>query len=280
MTAASQSFESKSCGAHCVRACIFVPASAWSAAAACAAASSSVNCCITSWASCGTNIVVLKWVRRAPHSDRLQYASLSADLPVVDMRLSAGALLGSYLQLGSLSGQCLLRKVLLLLQLLCEAVAGTSHCCGLVSSMLLLQLPPELSCYCMGSCTLCIQGLAQPLSLLFRLCKLALQLLALLLRLSPPSNAIQPSSGSLSQVPADALCDDIFTVQICFLCCRRQQANWERLPIPQPCTMDQLGSLMASSLTLRPHTFHRLPGQWRKPASGTLPGLPVLLQPS
>ena len=103
------------------------------------------------------------------------------------MHLSAGALLGSYLQLGCLSGQRLLRKVLVLLQLLCEAVAGTSHCCGLVSFMLLLQLPPELSCCCMGSCTLCIQGLTQPLSLLFCLCKLALQLLALLLCLLPPS---------------------------------------------------------------------------------------------
>lgn len=198
----------------------------------------------------------------------------------MEVRLSAGALLGSYLQLGSLSGQRLLGKVLLLLQLLCEAVAGTSHCCGLVSFMLLLQLPPELSCYCMGSCTLCIQGLAQPLSLLFRLCKLALQLLALLLCFLPPSNATQPSSGSLLQVPADALCDNIFTVQVWSLCCNRQQANWERLPIPQPCIMDQLDSLLAAGLTFRPHTFHRLPGQWRRPASRTLPGLPELLWPS
>ena len=56
------------------------------------------------------------------------------------------------------------------------------------------------------------------------------------------------------------------------------QLKW--LPIPQPCILDQIGSLLALGLTFRPHTFHRLPVQWRKLASGTLPGLPVLLQPS
>ena len=99
-------------------------------------------------------------------------------------------MLGSYLQLGGLYGQCALRVVLLLLQLLCEADIGISQLCGLVGFMLLLQLPPELSCCCLSSSTRCIKGLAQPLSLLSGLCKLALQLLALLLCFLPPSIAI------------------------------------------------------------------------------------------
>ena len=97
----------------------------------------------------------------------------------------------AYLKLSSLSGQCLLRVVVLLLQLLCKASMGFSHCSGLVSFMLLLQLPPELSYCLLSCCLLCVKGLTQPLSFLSGLCKLALKLLALLLCLLPPSTGVQ-----------------------------------------------------------------------------------------
>ena len=97
-----------------------------------------------------------------------------------------------HLQLGSLSGQCLLRVVLLLLHLLCEADIGISYCSGLVSYMLLLKLPPELRCCLVSCCTLCIESLMQPASLLSGLCKLALKLLALLLCFLPPAVVIRP----------------------------------------------------------------------------------------
>ena len=77
----------------------------------------------------------------------------------------------------------------------------------------------------------------QPLSLLSGLCKLALQLLALLLCLLPPSTAVQPWSLSDLQLPTAALCDNIFTVHM--LLWVKLQSQW------QTYTMEQSVSLLS-----------------------------------